>query len=187
MEKRDHLFRRSITIDTYELGENEIVVEGRLQDERFFPFVIYSANITREAGVIHDLTVTMTLAIPEMKIKEITSEMPTVPLEGCREIKNAVKRLENLYIKPGFTGEIKQLLGKTQGCLHMMNLVLAMASAAVQGMWAYYTRKRNDGKTRLPQTIDGSMMFDSCWMWRKEGPIAQRFRERFGKGGRDER
>lgn len=181
MEKRDLIYRRSITVDTYEVGENEIIVEGRLRDERFFPFVIYSANITRDGGVIHDIVVSMSISLPDLRIKHIESQMPTVPLEGCHEIKDAVKRLEDLSIKQGFTSEVKHKLGKTRGCLHMVNLVLSMASAAVQGMWAYYTRKREDAGTRFPKTLDGSLMFDSCWMWRKEGPIAQRFRERFGK------
>ena len=58
-----------------------------------------------------------------------------------------------------------------------MNLVLAMGSAAVQGMWSYYARVRQVEPIRMP-AVDESIVLDSCWVWRKDGPFAQGKKER---------
>ncbi|MDD5712432.1 MAG: hypothetical protein PHY31_06725, partial [Smithellaceae bacterium] len=58
------------------------------------------------------------------------------------------------------------------------NLIIAMCSAAVQGVWAYYSRVRTDGKARIPIT-DGAMVINSCWMWREDGPFVKRIEEAF--------
>ena len=84
-----------------------------------------------------------------MKIVSIMAEMPVVPDAGCRDIKEAVQKLEGRFIRPGFTAEVRDLFGKAAGCLHLTNLILAMNSAAVQGLWSYLSRMR-EGARPLP-------------------------------------
>ena len=108
-----------------------------------------------------------------MKILSITAAMPVVPDAECRTIKDALQKLEGRFIRPGFTGEVRVLFGKAAGCLHLTNLILAMSSAAVQGLWSYLSRMREGAAPSLPVT-DSSLLIDSCHMWRKEGPFMEK-------------
>jgi hypothetical protein len=119
----------------------------------------------------------MELTLPEMKIVSIMAQMPVVPDPGCRDIIESVNQLEGRFIRPGFTNEVRTLFGRTLGCLHLTNLILAMSSAAIQGLWSYLSRMREGAVPSLPAT-DGSMLIDSCHMWRKEGPFAEKIRLR---------
>ena len=174
--KKELIHSRKIVVNCYETDTERLIVEGFLTDERLFPYIIHALRETREAGLMHHVALTMELTIPQMKIVSIMAEMPVVPDAGCRDIKEAVQKLEGRFIRPGFTAEVRDLFGKAAGCLHLTNLILAMSSAAVQGLWSYLSRMREGAVPSLPAT-DGSMLIDSCHMWRKEGPFVEKIRK----------
>jgi hypothetical protein len=176
--KRELIHTRKITVNCYETDEERMIIEGYLTDERLFPYIIHALNEKHDAGLMHHITLTMELSIPQMKIVSMKAEMPVVPDNGCRDIKKAVEMLVGLRIRPGFTNETRKILGKASGCLHLTNLILSMSSAAVQGVWSYYSRVREGrGAPPLPRT-DRSMLLNSCYMWRDDGPFVERIRQR---------
>jgi hypothetical protein len=175
--KRELIHSRKITVNCYETDAERLVIEGFLTDERLFPFIIHALGEKREAGVMHHIALTMELTIPQMRIVSAIAEMPVVPDAGCREIKEAVQRLGGRCIRPGFTNEVKELFGKAAGCLHLTNLILAMSSAAVQGLWCYFSRVREEASPSLPKA-DGSMLINSCHMWRQDGPFVEKIQKR---------
>jgi hypothetical protein len=174
--KKELIHSRKIVVNCYETDTERLIVEGFLTDERLFPYIIHALRETREAGMMHHMALTMELTIPQMKIVSIMAEMPVVPDAGCRDIKAAVQKLEGLCIRPGFTAAVRKLFGKAEGCVHLTNLVLVMSSAAVQGLWSYLSRMREGAAPSLPRT-DGSMLIDSCHMWRKDGPFVEKIRK----------
>ncbi|MBU2055646.1 MAG: DUF2889 domain-containing protein [Proteobacteria bacterium] len=175
--KKDLIHSRKITVNCYETDEEELIIEGSLIDERLFPFQIHALNERREAGPIHHIALSMKLSVPQLEIISLNSEMPVVPDAGCREIKDAVQKLAGRHIRPGFTNEARELFGKTEGCLHLTNLLLAMSSAAIQGLWSHFSRIRQGKTPPLPPT-DPLMLLNSCHMWRKDGPFVERIERR---------
>lgn len=174
--KKELIHARQITLNCYETGAGHLVVEGFLKDERLFPSHL-SVGGRREAGPMHHVAMTMELTVPELRIVTAEAQMPVVPEAGCRDIEESVRKLSGRAIQPGFTHEVRGLFGKTAGCLHLTNLILAMSSAAVQGLWCLLSRVR-EGDPRPLAAADGSMLIDSCHMWRQDGPFAERFRRR---------
>jgi hypothetical protein len=175
--KKELIHSRKITVNCYETDGKQMVIEGSLTDERHFPYMIHAFREKREAGLIHDIALRMDLTIPRMEITSISAEMPVVPDPGCRAIREEVQKLKGRFIQPGFTNEVRELFGRAAGCLHLTNLVLAMSSAAIQGLWSHLSRVRDGISPPLPET-DRSMLIDSCHMWRKEGPFVERLRRR---------
>ena len=120
----------------------------------------------------------MELTIPEMNILSIKAGMPVIPDRGCNDVQEAVQKLTGRYIRPGFTNEVRAIFQKASGCIHLTNLILAMSSAAVQGLWSYFSRSREGGAALSLPDPDGSMLLDSCYMWRKDGPFVKNIRQR---------
>ncbi len=174
--KKELIHTRTISVNCYETDEERLVVEGRLTDERHFPYVLHALNEKRDAGLMHHMTLVMELTIPQLQILSIAAEMPVIPDAECRDVKAAVQKLAGRQIQPGFTNEVKMVFGKASGCIHLTNLILTMSSAAVQGLWSYFSRSREGGALPLPGT-DGSMLLDSCYMWRKDGPFVKNVRQ----------
>jgi hypothetical protein len=186
--KKELIHSRNMTVNCYETEEDRLIVEGSLTDERIFPYVIHALHTNHEPGIMHHIVLTMELSIPGMKILSLQAEMPTVPDEGCRDIKDAVQKLAGRSIQPGFTNEVRQLLGKGAGCLHLTNLILAMSSAAFQGLWSYLSRVRDGVAPPLPGVdagVHAAMFINSCFMWREDGPFVNRFRQQAKTEGKN--
>ena len=60
-------------------------------------------------------------------------------------------------------------MGGAKGCAHLVALITAMASAAVQGAWAAMTSKPRDPATYLPDAKE--RIKDTCRVWRSDGPM----------------
>ena len=185
--KKELIHKRTISISSYETDEKRLIIEGSLTDERLFPYVIHARNEKRDAGLMHHIMLAMELTIPDMNILSIKARMPVIPDPGCNDVQEAVQKLAGRYIRPGFTNEVRAIFQKASGCIHLTNLILAMSSAAVQGLWSYFSRSREGGAALSLPDPDGSMLLDSCYMWRKDGPFVKNIRQRRmaeGKKGR---
>lgn len=176
--KKELIHTRTISVNCYETDEERLIIEGSLTDERLFPYIIHARNEKRDAGLMHHIMLTMELTIPQMNILSIKAEMPIIPDMGCSDVREAVQKLTGQCIRPGFTSEVKAIFRKASGCIHLTNLILAMSSAAVQGLWSYFSRSREGGVTLSLPATDGSMLLDSCYMWRKDGPFIRNIRQR---------
>lgn len=175
MKRGEKIYTRSITVDCYELDGEALLLEGTLTDERFFPYLVYATGEIEDPGVIHGMVVSLMLDLPGLTIRNVTAQMPAIPMPGCAEAKQSLERLNGLQVKPGLSSEVRKIIGKTEGCLHMTNLVLSMLAAAMQGVWAYYSRLKGERPIPAPD-VNLSFMIDSCWMWREGGPLATRIR-----------
>jgi hypothetical protein len=163
--KGDKIHTRSIRIETYAVDEGRVIVEGTLDDTRSQP--IYTiAKQRRDAGKVHGMVVRLLLGGMPTEILDAEAEMPTVPMEICREAIGSVKKLVGMPIVYGFSKAVKDRITGTEGCNHLTSLILTMGSAAVQGMAA------NRGRTPVPAEAREVMLEyvkDSCCVWRQDG------------------
>lgn len=176
LKNRVIIHERQITVKTFETGGDRIRLEGTLTDERFCRSFLYSIMGFIKPGCVHCLTVNMELTLPDLVIEKAEAKMKTVPVDVCREAGDVVKMLVGLRMTHGFTNRIREIMGGRKGCLHMTNLILSMSAAAIQGSYAYYTRVREDGRIKSPD-FDGSIILDSCHIWREGGPFASRLEQ----------
>lgn len=180
MDKKELLHSRRIEVNCFETDEESLLVEGWMTDERMVACMPYSKDEPREPGIYHHMTARMKVSMPDLFILSLEAQMPVVPMDLCREIRTSVEKLIGLQLRPGFTDTVRSLLGYTEGCVHLMNLVLAMASAAVQGVGAFYSRKREeDGRAQVPvrpENFDKTVLINSCWLWREDGPLMELIR-----------
>jgi hypothetical protein len=162
--KGEKIHTRSIRIETFSVDEDRVIVEGTLEDARLQP--IYTiAKRRRDAGKVHGMVVRLLLGGMPAEILEAEAEMPTVPLDACRQAVDSVKGLIGMPIVYGFTKAVKDRLTSTEGCNHLTSLMLTMGSVAVQGMAA------NRGRTPPPPEAREMMLEyvkDSCCVWRAD-------------------
>jgi Protein of unknown function (DUF2889) len=169
--KRRKIHSRNIQISTYETDADDLIVEGILKDDLLVPHCD-SYGEKRQPHTIHQMVVRMRIGTASFQIFDIEVEMPAFPHKGCDETSESLQRLKGTKIAPGFTGEVKKLIGGARGCSHLRTLVLSMASAAVQGFWVHRNKgQESDGKT--PDLMN-RYVIDTCRVWRKDGHLARR-------------
>jgi hypothetical protein len=165
--RKPKIHSRRIDIATYEGDSESIIIEGVLHDER----LATSYRPTGESlppGTVHHMIIRMEVRGSKLVIEDIDVEMPTVPNRECLETLDSLIPLKGLPIVSGFTNRVKDLVGGNKGCAHLVALITAMASAAVQGAWVAMTSKPRDPATYLPGAVD--RIKDTCRVWRSDGP-----------------
>lgn len=164
---------RDIRIRTYDLGHGEIMVEGRLKDQRHRP---RKGESFQGAFLVHDMLARLFVTGPEMRIRAVEAEMSHHPREGCTEVLPWVRKLEGIRITRGFTQKVKELLGNSKGCAHLTSLIISLGPAAVQGYWAAYGVDRRELTPEDPRI---RMVVNTCYLWREGGPLLQALKKSF--------
>jgi hypothetical protein len=169
--KKKKLHTRKIEISTYEYDEQRILVEGFLKDDRYQKTHALTGE-TFPRGVIHHMGIRLLINCSSFVIEDVDAELISVPRDVCRETLQCLSPVKGMIITRGFTAKVKKLVGGTKGCTHLLELLLAMAPAAVQGFAAHQSRK--------PAAFDPDRMkfilkylINTCHAWREDGPVVQ--------------
>ena len=168
MTDRKPVHHRKMEINTFDLGDHRVLVEGQLQDTRNSP--ASTGDSKTEPYLVHHLMARVWVQGPDLTISAVEAEMKSIPREGCPEALPAVQKLVGLKIVTGFTQKVKDLIGNVKGCSHLTNLFLTLGPVAVQGYWAAYGRRPEARSLDNPAI---SRVIDSCHVWRKDGPYVQ--------------
>ena len=156
---------RRLSLKSYDVGNNRILIEGTLTDNNFR---IKKHEPPTDARLIHHMVVRLKVRGPKMVIEEAEAEMFHYPREQCPVVLPWIKRLEGLRVVAGFTMKVKETIGYEKGCSHLASLVISMGPAAVQGYMAAYGVDRE--KMRLKEAAMRNIV-NTCYLWREDGPL----------------
>jgi hypothetical protein len=174
--KGEKLHTRNIKVTTYDYEGQKIIVEGVLKDDRFQE----SYSFTGEkfpSGAIHHMTIRLMVNCSNLLIEDIDVNLPSVPREECRETINCLAPIKGMTITKGFTAKVKKLAGGKKGCTHLVELILAMAPAAIQGFASHQSRNP------IVFDLDREKMFleflvNTCRVWREDGPFIEMYKKK---------
>jgi hypothetical protein len=174
--KGGKLHTRNIEVTTYDYDGQRIIIEGLLKDDRFQE----SHAITGETfprGVIHHMAIQLLVNCSNLLIEDIDVDLLSVPREVCRETIDCLALIKGLTITKGFTSKVKKMAGGNKGCAHLVELLLAMAPAIVQGFAAHQSQKPSafdsDQAKRMLQ-----FLVNTCRAWREDGPFVEMFKKK---------
>ena len=174
--KGEKLHSRKIEVTTYNYDEQRMIVEGSLKDDRFQE----SHAITGEkfpSGVIHHMAIRLLVNCSTLLIEDIDVDLISIPREACRETIGCLAPIKGLTITKGFTAKVKKLAGGKRGCTHLVELILAMAPAAIQGYATYQSRKQAVFDPDRAKMIL-QFLVNTCHAWREDGPFVEMFKKK---------
>lgn len=169
---------RKIEVSTYEYDGQRIVVEGFLKDDRFQETHAVTGE-TFPRGVIHHMGIRLLINCTNFVIEDIAVDLLTVPREICHETLECLAPIKGLTITRGFTAKVKKLAGGSKGCTHLVELLLAMAPAAVQGFAAHQSQKASGFDADQAKFIL-KYLINTCHAWREDGPFVEIHRKMIG-------
>ena len=173
--KKEKIQTRQIDVSSHEYDDNHIVICGELKDRRLVA-THDLAGRPRPPLTVHHFYIEWLFSTEERRIARIWVNMQTTPHDECDQIQEKLIGLEGLKIAPGFTRQVKRLLGGRKGCIHLTTLLLAMAPAALQGYWTHADR-HPDSRDITSEEMEHYLV-DSCHVWRKDGPLVKTVTDR---------
>lgn len=153
-----------------------LIVHGCLKDVRNLPIVDILGK-PKEPGVIHHMTATLAISPDPLRIVRAEAEMITVPTEFCAGTLDRIPHLAGLEVKTGFSRKVKEIVGGSEGCIHMCSLVTAMGTEIIHG-WLTDKRSRSKkGVVDIKGIKENMFLIDSCRIWKKDGPRVRQVRD----------
>lgn len=169
IKTRPEIHTRDIRLSTHAHAGQGILVHGVLKDQRCMKIIDVTGTLL-EPGVIHHMEAVLFIQDNPLRIVDAEADMIHIPIPQCRTTLDTVEKLKGLEIKPGFSKNIRTLMGGKKGCTHLAQLILAMGQEIVQG-WLCHKRDADSIKVKDLDPKDAqTYLMDSCRMWTKTGP-----------------
>jgi len=174
--KGGKLHTRNIEVATYEYDGQRIIVEGFLKDDRFQESHMITGE-TFPSGVVHHMAIRLLVNCSNLLIEDVDVDLISVPREVCRETIDCLASVKGLAITKGFTAKVKKIAGDNKGCAHLVELILAMAPAVIQGFGAHQSRKPSNFDSDHAKVVF-QFLVNTCRVWREDGPFVEMFKKK---------
>ncbi len=183
------LHQRAYEIGSYFEGDSHFRLIGHVRDVK--PDGMWGLE-NDEPMTIHHMELHLLIEAATLTITEVFTKMHVTPHAECPIIEAAYQQLVGVSIARGFTNKVKELFGGPRGCTHIGALTNAMAPVAMQSVWAFFNRLRDQQITpgeaavgdaaelaahRKQAGPDGEAMQrnkNTCHVWAEEGPLYAR-------------
>tara|TARA_A100001011_G_scaffold364201_1_gene414721 strand:- start:94 stop:663 length:570 start_codon:yes stop_codon:yes gene_type:complete len=172
--ERQLLHKRTVKCFGYKRTDGLFDIEGYLKDVKNYPLSNFDRGPMKAGDPVHEMWLRLTVDL-NLEIKKSEAVIVWGPYHMCGRITPNFKRLEGQTIKAGFRRRIQSLVGGTQGCTHLVELLGPIATTAFQTIYPEKNKKSKlSGHKKKPQLID------SCHAWASDSEmVAQRHKDFF--------
>lgn len=167
---RRHLHTRTVTIEGFAREDGLWDIDGRVTDVKTHGFANEDRGRIEAGEPLHDMRVRLTIDA-DMRIHAVEATTEASPFRICPEIAPHYRKLEGAVIGPGWRARIREVAGGREGCTHISELLVTMATAAFQTLYA--ERERQAAETPIPSSGKRPRWVDSCYALRDDGEVVR--------------
>jgi hypothetical protein len=177
--ERELIHTRQITCRAFRLKNGWLEIEATLIDEKGQQVPFRSRPPVQPGSRMHNMSLLLTVDA-DFLIRDVRANTLTAPWTMCGGTDDAYRKLIGLRIGPGFSQQMKQLLGGVEGCTHVTELVAQAANTYMQATWPDRIARQMAVSTDPRQWPDQSAVgfVNRCHAWRHDGEtLAQEYPE----------
>ncbi|WP_417783114.1 DUF2889 domain-containing protein [Terasakiella pusilla] len=175
---RKHVHTRAVTFTGYEREDGLFDIEGHLVDTKTYSFPNQDRGEIKAGEPIHNMRLRLTVD-EEMIVRAVEAVLDDSPFNLCCTITPAFKVLEGMLIGPGWNRRVREKLGGTKGCTHLVEMLAPIATATYQTLYPILKQRR---EAQPEDERDKPSMIDGCHVMDSSGPlIKERWPEYYKK------
>jgi len=166
---RRELHHRVVDMRTFARPDGLYDVEARLIDRKPFAYVRPSSSVEVPAGQpLHDLWLRVTVD-GDYVVRHIEASSDVTPWAICRQAEATLSVLVGERIARGWSAKVKERLRGAASCTHLMEMLIPMATTALQGI-----RGEDPSRIRQAVTAEGvPAKIDSCYAYGREREVVK--------------
>jgi hypothetical protein len=174
---REHLHTRQIECQGFQRADGLWDIEAHMTDRKTYSFPSDERGEVTAGTPIHDMWVRVTLD-DGFHILAIEAVTDSSPYSVCPSITPNFQRLVGLRIGPGFNARVRERLGGTEGCTHLVELMGPLATTAFQTIFAAKHRaerergKKSEAPTGKP--LKRPALLGTCHAFAPDSPVTKR-------------
>ena len=148
-------------------------IEGHLVDTKTYAFSNRDRGEIKPGVPLHEMWIRLTID-DHLTVRAVEAVTEYGPFKICGDIAPAFKKLEGLSIGPGWKKKVKELLGGTQGCTHIVELLGPVATTAFQTMYSRRERDRRAAEAKdETKPKKKPRLLDSCHALASDSPVTK--------------
>tara|TARA_R110002072_G_scaffold122511_3_gene257133 strand:- start:1944 stop:2495 length:552 start_codon:yes stop_codon:yes gene_type:complete len=166
--ERELIHERTIECKGYKRKDDLWDIEGHLVDIKSYEFPNYDRNGIAAGEPIHDMWLRITVD-NNMLIHEAEAVTDASPFNICPNITSNFTQLKGLQIKQGWRGSVNKIVGGTQGCTHLVELLNPLATTAFQTIYPLVSQE-------MTSSIPGKkpLLLNSCHAYAANSSVVKR-------------
>ncbi|MEJ8850133.1 DUF2889 domain-containing protein [Variovorax rhizosphaerae] len=168
--ERKELHHRQVDLRFFSRTDGLCEIEGRLVDTKSHPFMRQLAVDAIPPGVpVHNIVVRLVID-DALQVHEAEAAMHATPFGVCRGAVNTLAPLVGLRIGAGWNKRVRELLGGSASCTHIVELLGPMATTAIQGLAPQRLARINEPGSEAERQAK----VDSCFAYAAEREVVAR-------------
>src|SRR5512135_3186942 len=165
---RTPLHHRRIEFHGYERGDGLFDIECTLVDTKGLDVpLLGTGRVVRAGDPMHRMAIRMQVTA-DLEVVGIEAASDATPYDVCPEATASLQSVVGLKIVAGWTEMVKRRLGGAKGCTHLMEMLVAMGTAAYQTV-VPQLRAKGD----VPAAFAVEKKANTCYAYSTERPLMQ--------------
>ena len=153
---------RRIELNGYERDDGLWDIEAHLVDTKSYEFSNHFRDQIPVGEPIHDMWMRLTVD-DTLTIREVAASTRLSPFPSCPKAAPNYQQLVGMRIRSGWTEEVREKMGLTNGCTHLFELLRPLATVAIQTIFPLRNRRRPPNPDKRPPLLN------TCHGWRDDG------------------
>jgi hypothetical protein len=166
---KEELHLRRIEMRGFRRSDGLFEVEGRVIDKKPYDFSpISNGRFVPANEPIHNMGVRL-IFDESMLVRAVETFTDAAPYSECPEGGRALQSMVGVSMTRGWSSEVRTRLGGSRSCTHLMELLIPLATAAIQSLSIV--------RAGRPERTDASgrpVRIDSCYAYRADGELVLR-------------
>lgn len=181
---REHIHTRVVECRGYRRDDGWWDIEGHITDTKTYAFGNHFRGEIPPGAAVHDMWLRLTID-DKLVIHAVEAATDASPYAVCPAVVPKFQCLKGLRIYPGFQKQVRDLLGGTAGCTHLVELLGPVATTAYQTVFPYRERRRSlSPAARQPagERRRKPRLIGSCHAFASDGEVVKRYWPEFYTG-----
>ncbi len=176
---RERIHTRTIVFEGFARSDGLWDVEGSLLDTKHVTWERVNMPAYPPGAPVHHMKVLVTFD-DHLTVVAISSDLPTTPHGDCQKTADPLQQLVGQRVGRGWRRAIESAMGGTAGCTHLRELMVALATGAIQAIGGIRDqRRRKQGLPPLQPENESPHFIGGCLAWRRDGPATRRYFPQF--------
>ncbi len=174
--ERRLMHKRTVRCFGYERHDGYYDIEGHLTDSKTYRLEDFDRGPMEPGEPVHEMFLRLTVD-GDLTIKASEAAIVWSPYNICKAVEVNFDKLAGEVIGPGFKKRVKQKLGGTQGCTHLVELLGPIATTAFQTIYPKNIKQEEAGtKETKPRLLN------TCHAWAEDSEMIRSRHPKYFRG-----
>jgi len=174
---REHIHTRQVECRGYRRADGLWDIEGHITDVKTYGFGNRERGEVAAGTPIHDMWIRLTID-DSLTIQAVEAVTDASPYRICPNVTPNFQRLVGLKIGAGFRKRVRERLGGTEGCTHLVELLGPVGTTAFQTVFPMLNRDnrefRGDAKEEGAAKASRPALLDTCYAFARDSEVVKR-------------